>query len=108
MAGANTKEFLLNRRALRRLPDCLNLRREKRRDLIPKMTRPIVCTVTGHGLKDPEIVSAEIFRNRAGGAEHRGRARSDHTQLTGSRQHRKASSGVPLQLLSNTAISRCA
>jgi len=35
------------------------LAREKRRDLIPK-DATIVCTCTGHGLKDPEIVSAKF------------------------------------------------
>jgi len=35
------------------------LAREKRRDLIPKDTT-VVCTCTGHGLKDPEIVSAKF------------------------------------------------
>src|SRR5438477_3795888 len=33
--------------------------REKRRDLIPK-DATVVCTCTGHGLKDPEIVSAKF------------------------------------------------
>jgi threonine synthase len=33
--------------------------REKRRDLMPK-DATIVCTCTGHGLKDPEIVSAKF------------------------------------------------
>jgi threonine synthase len=37
----------------------LRLAREKRRDLMPKDTT-IVCTCTGHGLKDPEIVSAKF------------------------------------------------
>jgi len=35
------------------------LAREKRRDLIPK-DATVVCTCTGHGLKDPEIVSAKF------------------------------------------------
>ena len=37
----------------------LKLAREKRRDLMPK-NATVVCTCTGHGLKDPEIVSAEL------------------------------------------------
>jgi threonine synthase len=35
------------------------LTREKRRDLIPQ-DATVVCTCTGHGLKDPEIVSAKF------------------------------------------------
>ena len=37
----------------------LKLARDKRRDLIPK-DATIACTCTGHGLKDPEIVSAKF------------------------------------------------
>jgi threonine synthase len=37
----------------------LRLAREKRRDLMPK-DATVVCTCTGHGLKDPEIVSAKL------------------------------------------------
>src|SRR5436190_1273133 len=37
----------------------LKLAREKRRDLMPK-DLTVVCTCTGHGLKDPEIVSARF------------------------------------------------
>src|SRR5207253_8069696 len=37
----------------------LKLAREKRRDLMPK-DLTVVCTCTGHGLKDPEIVSAKF------------------------------------------------
>jgi threonine synthase len=37
----------------------LKLARENRRDLIPK-DETVVCTCTGHGLKDPEIVSAKL------------------------------------------------
>jgi threonine synthase len=37
----------------------LRLAREKRRDLMPK-DATVVCTCTGHGLKDPEIVSAKF------------------------------------------------
>ena len=37
----------------------LKLAREKRRDLMP-MDATVVCTCTGHGLKDPEIVSAKL------------------------------------------------
>jgi threonine synthase len=39
----------------------LRLAREKRRDLMPK-NATVVCTCTGHGLKDPEIVSANFFQ----------------------------------------------
>jgi threonine synthase len=35
------------------------LTREKRRDLIPQ-DATVVCTCTGHGLKDSEIVSAKF------------------------------------------------
>src|SRR5213078_982714 len=37
----------------------LKLAREKRRDLMPR-DLTVVCTCTGHGLKDPEIVSAKF------------------------------------------------
>jgi threonine synthase len=37
----------------------LRLAREKRRDFMPK-DATVVCTCTGHGLKDPEIVSAKF------------------------------------------------
>ena len=37
----------------------LKLAREKRRDLMPK-DLTVVCTCTGHGLKDPGIVSAKL------------------------------------------------
>ena len=37
----------------------LKIWREKRRNLIPK-DATVVCTCTGHGLKDPEIVSAKF------------------------------------------------
>jgi threonine synthase len=41
------------------IAELLKLAREKRSDLIPK-DATVVCTCTGHGLKDPEIVSAKF------------------------------------------------
>ena len=41
------------------IAELLKLAREKRSDLIPKGAT-VVCTCTGHGLKDPEIVSAKF------------------------------------------------
>ena len=59
-----TKEFLLNPPARRRLPDCSNAATGGSGVLIQKIpeTSRIVCTVTGHGLKDPDA-SLQRWKN---------------------------------------------